>query len=601
MSETQKEFRDIFASVRARIEAADNALIAAGQLPAGIDQSRVLVEPPRDAGHGDLATNAAMVLAKDAKRKPRELAEAIAERLRADDWVQSVEVAGPGFINLTLKPQVWREALRAAIVAGRVFGMADNGQGRKVNVEYVSANPTGPMHVGHCRGAVFGDALANLLEFVGFAVTREYYINDAGAQVEVLARSAFLRYREALGEAIGPIPEGLYPGDYLKPVGEALAPEFGRSLLAQPEHEWLPAVRAKAIDMMMAAIRDDLAALSVRHAVFFSERSLSAADGARDGVADAIAWLRARDLVYEGRLPQPKGAPAEDWEDREQTLFRSTAFGDDIDRPLNKSDGSYTYFAADIAYHKNKLDRGFHDLIDVWGADHGGYVKRMQAAVSALSGGTASIDVKLIQLVKLLRAGQPVKMSKRAGEFVTLREVVDEVGRDAVRFMMLFRKNDAALDFDLAKVIEQSRDNPVFYVQYGHARAHSVFRNAAEVISDLPQSNEARAQFLAAVPLDRLTDDGEIALMRLIAQFPRLIEAAAAAHEPHRIAFYLYDLASAFHAQWTRGSKDSPYLRFIIQSDREITLARLALVEGIATVLSVGLGLLGVGAPLEMR
>ena len=600
MSEIHKEFIDIFETVRARIEAVNNDLIAAGLLPAGIDQSRVLVEPPRDVGHGDLATNAAMVLAKDAKRKPRELAEAIAERLRRDDWVQSVEVAGPGFINLTLKPQVWREALRAAIVAGPDFGKPNNGQGRKVNVEYVSANPTGPMHVGHCRGAVFGDALANLLEFAGFAVTREYYINDAGAQVDLLARSAFLRYREALGEDIGSIPEGLYPGDYLKPVGEALAREFGRSLLAQPEQEWLPVVRAKAIDMMMAAIRDDLAALNVRHAIFFSERSLSAGNGTCDGVADAIAWLRARDLVYEGRLPQPKGAPSEDWEDREQSLFRSTAFGDDIDRPLKKSDGSYTYFAADIAYHKTKLDRGFHDLIDVWGADHGGYVKRMQAAVAALSGGTASLDVKLIQLVKLLRAGQPVKMSKRAGEFVTLREVVDEVGRDAVRFMMLFRKNDAALDFDLAKVIEQSRDNPVFYVQYGHARAHSVFRNAAEVIPDLPQTREARAQFLAAVPLDRLTDDGEIALMRLIAQFPRLIEAAAAAHEPHRIAFYLYDLASAFHAQWTRGSKDSPYLRFIMQDDREITLARLALVEGIATVLSVGLGLLGVGAPSAM-
>ena len=600
MSEIHKEFIDIFETVRARIEAVNNDLIAAGLLPAGIDQSRVLVEPPRDAGHGDLATNAAMVLAKDAKRKPRELAEAIAERLRRDDWVQSVEVAGPGFINLTLKPQVWREALRAAIVAGPDFGKPNNGQGRKVNVEYVSANPTGPMHVGHCRGAVFGDALANLLEFAGFAVMREYYINDAGAQVDVLARSAFLRYREALGEDIGSIPEGLYPGDYLKPVGEALAREFGRSLLAQPEQEWLPVVRAKAIDMMMAAIRDDLAALNVRHAIFFSERSLSAGNGTGDGVADAIAWLRARDLVYEGRLPQPKGAPAEDWEDREQTLFRSTIFGDDIDRPLKKSDGSYTYFAADIAYHKTKLDRGFHDLIDVWGADHGGYVKRMQAAVAALSGGTASLDVKLIQLVKLLRAGQPVKMSKRAGEFVTLREVVDEVGRDAVRFMMLFRKNDAALDFDLAKVIEQSRDNPVFYVQYGHARAHSVFRNAAEVIPDLPQTNAARAEFLAAVPLDRLTDEGELALMRLIAQFPRLIEAAAAAHEPHRIGFYLYDLASAFHAQWTRGSKDSPYLRFIMQDDREITLARLALVEGIATVLSVGLGLLGVGAPSAM-
>jgi arginyl-tRNA synthetase len=606
MTESDNEFNDVFAAVRARVKVATGTLIAAGLLPAEIDQSRVLVEPPKDVAHGDLATNAAMVLAKDARRKPRELAEAIAERLRADDWVEAVEVAGPGFINLTLKPQVWRDALRAAINAGAAFGRPDLGQGRPVNVEYVSANPTGPMHVGHCRGAVFGDALANLLEFAGYAVTREYYINDAGAQVDVLARSAYLRYREALGEDIGPIPEGLYPGDYLKPVGQALAREHGSALLKLPENKWLPAVRATAIDMMMAAIRDDLAALNVRHAVFFSERSLSARPGEpgvgpADQVAEAIAWLRARDLVYEGRLPQPKGAPVEDWEDREQTLFRSTQFGDDIDRPLKKSDGGYTYFAADIAYHKSKLDRGFRDLIDVWGADHGGYVKRMQAAVAALSGGEAALDVKLVQLVKLLRAGQPVKMSKRAGDFVTLREVVDEVGRDAVRFMMLFRKNDAPLDFDLAKVIEQSRDNPVFYVQYGHARAESVFRNAVEAIPDLPATAPARAAFLAAVALDALSDPGEIELMRLVAQFPRLVEAAAAAHEPHRIAFFLYDLASAFHAHWTRGSKDSPYLRFIIQDDRQLTLARLALVQGVATVLSVGLGLLGVAAPSEMR
>jgi arginyl-tRNA synthetase len=605
MTEISNDFIDIFAAVRARVVAANNALVSAGLLPAGIDLSRVLVEPPRDPSHGDLATNAAMVLAKDAGKKPRELAEAIAERLRADDWVESADVAGPGFINLTLKPQVWREALRAAILAGGNFGRADTGQGRKVNVEYVSANPTGPMHVGHCRGAVFGDALANLLEFAGYAVTREYYINDAGAQVDVLARSAYLRYREALGEDIGPIPDGLYPGDYLKPVGEALAREHGSALLKLPESKWLPAVRATAIDMMMAMIRDDLAALNVRHEVFFSERSLSADAGeggaGADRVAETIAWLRARGLVYEGRLPQPKGAPVEDWEEREQTLFRSTEFGDDIDRPLRKSDGSYTYFAADIAYHKSKIDRGFRDLIDVWGADHGGYVKRVQAAVKALSGGKATLDVKIIQLVKLLRAGQPVKMSKRAGEFVTLREVVDEVGRDAVRFMMLYRKNDAVLDFDLAKVIEQSRDNPVFYVQYGHARAQSVFRNAVEVVPDLPAEPVERARFLAAGPLDRLTDPGELALMRAIAQFPRLVEAASAAHEPHRIAFYLYELASGFHAQWTRGSKDSPHLRFISQSDRELTLARLGLIEGVARVLSVGLGLLGVTAPDEMR
>ncbi len=653
MSKIDNEFGDIFSAVRARITAVNDGLIAAGRLPAGIDQSRVLVEPPRDAAHGDLATNAAMVLAKDAGLKPRDLADMIAGELAADDWVERVEVAGPGFINLTLKPQVWREALRAAILAGDDFGRPDLGQGSGVNVEYVSANPTGPMHVGHCRGAVFGDALANLLAFAGFAVTREYYVNDAGAQVDVLARSAYLRYREALGEDIGAIPEGLYPGDYLKPVGEALAREHGRSLLGRQESEWLAPVRAKAIAMMMDAIRDDLAALNIRHEVFFSERSL--VDGVpqkknwsgelvqaveavhrenpnwgrikvekairdkaipftdyqlrqildclrhpHDQVGATIAWLRERGLVYEGRLPQPKGAPVEDWEDREQTLFRSTEFGDDIDRPLKKSDGSYTYFAADIAYHKSKIDRGFRDLIDVWGADHGGYVKRVQAAVAALSGGAATLDVKIVQLVKLLRAGQPAKMSKRAGEFVTLREVVDEVGRDAVRFMMLFRRNDAPLDFDLVKVIEQSRENPVFYVQYGHARAHSVFRNAAEVVPDLPLEPAARGRFLAAVSLDPLCDPAEVALMRLIAQFPRLIEAAASAHEPHRIAFYLYDLASAFHAQWTRG-KDLPHLRFIIQNDRELTLARLGLIEGLARVLSVGLGLLGVTAPDEMR
>lgn len=606
VTESPDEYGNIFKSVGRRIQAANEALIASGLLPPGIDLARVLVEPPRDPTHGDLATNAAMALAKDAGLKPRALADALAERLAADPWIESVAVAGPGFINLTLKPELWREALRATIAAGKDFGRLDLGRRRLVNVEYVSANPTGPMHVGHCRGAVFGDSLANLLEFAGYAVTREYYINDAGAQVDVLARSAYLRYREALGEDIGPIPEGLYPGDYLKPVGTVLAAEHGRALLNQPEREWLAPVRAKAVAMMMAMIRDDLTAVNVRHAVFFSERSLTAGGeeggvGPQDEVAATIAWLRAQGFVYEGRLPQPKGAPVEDWEDREQTLFRSTQFGDDIDRPLLKSDGSYTYFAADIAYHNSKLDRGFRDLIDVWGADHGGYVKRMQAAVAALSGGEAALDVKLVQLVKLLRAGQPVKMSKRAGDFVTLREVVDEVGRDAVRFMMLFRKNDAPLDFDLAKVIEQSRDNPVFYVQYGHARAQSVFRNAREVIPDLPEGRAERAAFLIdRAPLDRLAEPSEIALMRLIAQFPRMIEAAAAAHEPHRIAFYLNDLASMFHAYWTKGN-DSPHLRIIVQGDHETTLARLALTEGVATALSAGLGLLGVAAPDEMR
>jgi len=581
-----------------KVHAANQALMAAGSLPAGIDQSRVLVEPPREAGHGDMATNAAMVLAKDAGRKPRELAETIAEKLRADDLLAKVEVAGPGFINLTLKPAAWIDALRAVLAVGRDYGRNDVGQGTPVNVEYVSANPTGPMHVGHCRGAVFGDALANLLAWAGFKVTREYYINDAGAQVDMLARSAYLRYREALGENIGEIPAGLYPGDYLKPVGAALVSEYGRALLGKPESEWLALVRQRAIDLMMVEIRDDLAALNVKHDVFYSERSLSEGNS---GVVEAtIDELRAKGLVYQGRLPPPKGQPVEDWEDREQTLFRSTAFGDDIDRPLRKSDGGYTYFASDIAYHKSKLDRGFRTMIDVWGADHGGYVKRMQAAVKAVGGERAELDVKIVQLVKLFRGGEPVKMSKRAGEFVTLREVVDEVGRDGVRFMMLYRKNDAVLDFDLAKVIEQSRDNPVFYVQYGHARGQSVFRNAREVSPDLPAEANARSAFLVNAPLDRLEDPGELALMRRLALYPRLVEAAAIAHEPHRIAFYLYELASDFHAQWNKG-KEAPHLRFIIQNDLLMTLARLALVQGVVTVLASGLRMLGVGAPEEMR
>jgi arginyl-tRNA synthetase len=594
--------QNIFAAVLDKVRAANEALIADGVLPVGIDQSRIVVEPPRESAHGDMATNAAMLLAKGAGSKPRELAEAIAAKLRRDDVVAKAEVAGPGFINLTLRPAAWINALRAILAAGKNYGRGEVGAGAAVNVEYVSANPTGPMHVGHCRGAVFGDALANLLAFTGFNVTREYYINDAGAQVDALARSAFLRYREALGEHIGGIPEGLYPGDYLKPVGAALVAEYGAALQDSPETEWLPVVRNRAVDMMMAEIRNDLQALNVVHDVFFSERSLI--EGTRDQVGETIAALRRAGYVYEGRLPPPKGAPVEDWEDREQTLFRATDFGDDVDRPLMKSDGSYTYFASDIAYHKNKVDRGFRSMIDVWGADHGGYIKRVQAAVSAVraitQAGNAELDIKIVQLVKLLRGGEPVKMSKRAGEFVTLREVVDEVGKDPVRFMMLYRKNDAVLDFDLAKVIEQSRDNPVFYVQYGHARAQSVFRNAREVVPDLPSDDAARAAMLAAAPLDRLEDAGELALMRRLALYPRLIEAAAVAHEPHRIAFYLYDLASDFHTQWNRG-KDASYLRFIIQNDPQITMARLALVQGLVTVLASGLGLLGVEAPDEMR
>jgi arginyl-tRNA synthetase len=588
----------LFANLLARVHAVCGTLAAEGGWPAGIDLSRVVVEPPRDAAHGDMATNAAMVLAKEAKAKPRDLAEQIAARLRTDDLIASVDVAGPGFINLTLKASAWSDALRTVLREGASYGRSAIGAAEKVNVEYVSANPTGPMHVGHCRGAVFGDALASLLAFAGYDVVREYYINDAGAQVDVLARSAFLRYREALGENIGEIPEGLYPGDYLTPVGQALAAEYGDRLLAVPEAEWLPAVRAKAIAMMMAEIKGDLAALNIRHDVFFSERSLI--ESGNNRVTETIDYLRSKGDIYEGRLPPPKGGPVEDYEDREQTLFRATAFGDDVDRPLIKSDGSYTYFASDIAYHRDKFERGFTNLIDVFGADHGGYIKRMQAAVKAISAGRATLDVKVVQLVRLLRNGEPVKMSKRAGEFITLREVVDEVGRDAVRFMMLFRKNDAVLDFDLAKVIEQSKDNPVFYVQYGHARGHSVFRNAREVIPDLPEEEGARAVFLGDAAVGRLTDPAELDLLRRLALYPRMMEAAAAAHEPHRIAFYLYDLASEFHALWTRG-RDLPYLRFIITNDAEITKARLAMVQGVVSVLASGLAVLGVHAPDEMR
>jgi arginyl-tRNA synthetase len=590
--------QNIFATILNKVRSANTALVAAGMLPAGIDQSRVVVEPPRDADRGDMATNAAMVLAKDAGKKPRELADAISDRLRADALIDKVEVAGPGFINLTLKPAAWVDALRTVLRAGRQYGHSTIGNGTKVNVEYVSANPTGPMHVGHCRGAVFGDALANLLIAAGYEVTREYYINDAGAQIEALTQTGFLRYREALGENIGEIPDGLYPGDYVKQVGEELKADYGDEILKKPESEWKPIVRERAINIMMADIRNDLWSLGVVPDVFFSESSLTE-DG--DQVASTIEFLRKQGYIFEGRLPPPKGAPVEDYEDREQTLFRATAFGDDVDRPLKKSDGSYTYFASDIAYHKSKIDRGFTSMIDVWGADHGGYVKRMQAAVKALSGNAkADLDVKIVQLVKLMRDGQPVKMSKRAGEFVTLREVVEEVGRNAVRFMTLYRKNDAVLEFDLAKVIEQSRDNPVFYVQYGHARGRSVFRNVREFLPDLPEEPDALVQALAKAQLDRLEDPGELSLMRRLALYPRLLEGAALAHEPHRIAFYLYELASDFHAQWNRG-KDMPHLRFIMQNDRVITLARLALVQGVVTVLASGLATLGVDAPEEMR
>jgi len=562
--------------------------------PSDLDLSAVIVEPPRDPSHGELATNAAMVLSKPLGQKPRDLALRIAAILAEDPDVDAAEVAGPGFINLRLRPRYWHHALGELIAAGEAYGRSRLGAGEPVNVEYVSANPTGPMHIGHCRGAVVGDALAGLLAFAGYDVTREYYINDAGAQVDVLARSAFLRYREALGDEIGEIPEGLYPGDYLKPVGETLAEKYGPYLADQDEDAWLPIVRSEAIDAMMAMIREDLASLGVAHDVFFSERSLIADNDNR--VAAAIDWLTERGLVYRGTLPPPKGQLPDDWEDREQLLFRSTEFGDDIDRPLQKSDGGYTYFASDIAYHFDKYRRGFRSMIDVWGADHGGYVKRMQAAVKAMTGGEASLDVKLCQLVKLFRDGEPVKMSKRSGDFVTLRELVEEVGPDAIRFMMVFRKNDAPLDFDFQKVTEQSKDNPVFYVQYAHARTASVLRQAKAEIPSVDISPAA----LAKAPMDALTDSGELALIRHLCAFPRVVEAAAMAHEPHRIAFYLYDLASEFHGQWNRG-KDLPQLRFIDTADLVSTSARLALVHATKLVLSSGLSILGVGAPEEMR
>ncbi|MDJ1157139.1 arginine--tRNA ligase [Chelatococcus sp. SYSU_G07232] len=585
---------NIFDAYQRRLAAVIERLSAEGQLPPGLDLSRVVVEPPRDAAHGDLATNAAMVLAKDAKTNPRALAETLASALRAENGVARVEVAGPGFINLTLTPALLQDVLGAAVRAGEAFGRSSAGKGEKINVEYVSANPTGPMHVGHGRGAVFGDALANLLAAAGYDVTREYYINDAGAQVDVLARSAYLRYREALGEDIGAIPEGLYPGDYLKPVGTMLADRFGRSLLAAPEAEWLPIVRNVAIDAMMDMIRDDLAALGIHHDVFFSERTLHGENGG--AIKAAIDDLQAHGYVYVGRVPPPKGQLPEDWEDREQLLFRATDVGDDIDRPLMKSDGSYTYFAADVAYLRDKHERGFEHLVYVLGADHGGYVKRLQAVGRAIGGPELEVTVLLCQLVRLLRGGEQVRMSKRAGDFVTLREVIDEVGRDAVRFMMLFRKNDATLDFDLAKVVEQSKDNPVFYVQYAHARCASVFRQAREVFPDLDTAPAAleKAQF------DRLSDEAEVDIIKRVAQYPRALEAAAAAREPHRVAFFLHDLASAFHSLWNKG-KDAPELRFVNQTDRDSTLARLALVHAVRSVLASGLAILGVAAPEEMR
>jgi arginyl-tRNA synthetase len=584
---------NVHALVHARIVSALEALQHNGALPAGLDFANVEVSPPREAAHGDLASNAALVLARAAKMKPRDIAERLAEKLRAQPDIETVEVAGAGFLNMRFAPSFWQAVVTAILKQGAAYGRIDFGHGERVNVEYVSANPTGPMHVGHCRGAVFGDALANLLAFVGYDVTREYYINDAGAQVDVLARSAFLRYREAVGEDIGDIPAGLYPGDYLRPVGAALARKHGHTLLNFPEERWLPIMREASIAAMLAVIKEDLAALNVRHDMFFSELSLTAGD---DEIKVTIEELRRKGLVYLGRLEKPKGHDDSEWEDREQTLFKSTDFGDDVDRALLKSDGSYTYFAADMAYHHNKLARGFRHLINVFGADHAGYLTRMKAAVVALSGGKVDLDIKVCQLVRLFRAGEPVRMSKRAGTFVTLRDVVDEVGRDPVRFMMLYRKNDAALDFDLAKVLEQSKDNPVFYVQYGHARAKSIFRMAQLTFPALSENS----QDVLGADLSLLSDAGEIDLMKRLAAFPTVLEGAARTHEPHRLAFYLYDLASFFHTQYARGN-DSPHLRFIQPEDGTLTAARLALVQANAQVLATGLALLGVIAPSEMR
>ncbi|TNC52751.1 arginine--tRNA ligase [Rubellimicrobium rubrum] len=579
---------NLFTDIRTLVLDAVGALAAEGRLPQGLSTDAVAVEPPRDPGHGDMATNAAMVLAKPAGQNPRAIADALAERLRADPRIQSAEPAGPGFLNLRLAPSVWQGVIRA-VLTDPAYGRSTLGQGRRVNVEFVSANPTGPMHVGHTRGAVFGDALARLLAFAGWDVTREYYINDGGAQVDVLARSAYERYREANG--LSPeIAEGLYPGDYLVPVGEALKEKYGDTLLDKPESEWLIPVRDIATDAMMGMIREDLALLGVQMDIYSSEKALYGTGR----IEEAIDRLRSQGLIYEGILEPPKGKLPEDWEPREQTLFRSTAHGDDVDRPVRKSDGSWTYFAPDIAYHYDKTQRGFDLLIDVFGADHGGYVKRMKAAVSALTNGRVPIEFKLMQLVKLLKNGEPVKMSKRSGNFVTLRDVVEEVGADVTRFAMLTRKNDAPLDFDFDKVLEQSKDNPVFYVQYAHARAQSVLRKAREA------GIEVDDPALEGVDLSRLGHEAEIKVAHTLAEWPRLVEIAAKGAEPHRIAFYLYDLASDFHSLWNRGNDDSS-LRFLQEGDVDTSRAKIALVRAVAVVIASGLGILGVTPVNEMR
>lgn len=579
---------DIFALFTTRVTEA----LLADHPELGADLlSRVVVEPPRDASHGDLSTNAAMVVAKPLGRNPRDVAAALIERLKSDTDVTSVEVAGPGFINFRLATPILHKVLKAVGEQKGDFGKSNLGKGERVNVEYVSANPTGPMHVGHTRGAVFGDALASLMAYSGYEVAREYYINDAGGQITILAQSTLLRYREALGETIE-IPPGLYPGDYLVPVGQALKAEFGDSLLSKPEHEVLPLVKDRVLAAMMELIKSDLARLNIHHDVFFSERTLHGQGG---DIQTTLDWLREQGMVYEGRLEAPKGKAPEDWEDREQTLFRAKDYGDDTDRALIKSDGSYTYFAADIAYHRNKYLRGFKHMVNVLGADHSGYVKRLQAAVKAVSHGEADIDVRICQLVRLLKNGEPFKMSKRSGDLVTLADVVEEVGADATRFMLLFRRNDASMDFDFAVVKEQTRDNPVFYVQYAHARACSIFRKAGLEVPGLDFSAPA----LANAEVELLTSPADLELIRLLAAWPRTVSAAAIAHEPHRIAFYVHDLAAAFHGFWAKGNDDHS-LRFVNPADPKLTLARLALVDAVRQVIRNGLGILGVSAPEEL-
>jgi len=583
---------NIFNVYRDHIKKVIENSVEAGKLPAGLDIDRITVEPPRDPAHGDISTNAAMVMARAARMKPRDIAELVATGLEAVSGVDKVEIAGPGFINLRLGDSVWHRCLEAAIGLGASYGDSDHGGGRQVNVEYVSANPTGPLHVGHARGTVFGDVLASLLDKAGYSVTREYYVNDAGAQVDTLARSAHLRYCEALGRDIGEIPEGLYPGDYLKPIGRELADLNGDRWLDAPESEWLAEIRLFTIESMMALIREDLAALGVRQDVYTSERKLVESGM----VEEVLKTLDEMGHIYTGVLEPPKGKTPDDWEPRPQTLFRATEFGDDVDRPLKKSDGSWTYFATDIANHFDKYQRGFAEMIDVWGADHAGYVKRMQAAVRAISGDKAALDVKVCQIVRLLDKGAPMKMSKRSGTFVTLRDLVDEVGPEIVRFHMLTRKNDAQMDFDLTAVTEASRDNPVWYVQYASARCHSVRRMAEAAFPNHDMSLSA----LARAPISCLTDEAELGLIKAIAGWPRQVEAAAEAHEPHRIAFFLYDMAALFHGLWTKG-KDDPSLRFVVEGNEELTMARQALVRGVETVIASGLGIFGIEPVEEMR